>query len=655
MQAASATKGVRIEAALGWLVPFALVFYLGMRGGGYDPVVSLPAGIIAWLLLGAGIVFGVLPRSRLRRPELWAAGLLALFALWTALSALWWTSSDERSVASLVLVLTYLGIFAVALTGIGPDAWKRVLGGVGAAIALLAGFALLSRYQPSWLPSDNIAEFLPDVEGRLSYPLDSWNSLGALVAIGLPLVLVVATDAKRVAIQALASAAVPVMALTLFYTLSRSGVGAAALAVVVFIGFHHERLRMLPTLLLTGLGSGFALLLAAGRNELQDTPGSELALQQGDEMLWLTLAICGGVALARAGLARAEREHRVPLPEISPATGRRVWIGAAVVGVLAVVVLAASGEVTQRWDEFTSSSDPTAGEERLSSASGNGRWQQWGAAVDAMESAPITGIGAGTFEYWWARNGTIFGYTRYAHSLYLETLGELGIVGLLVLVGWLALIGALAARRTLEHFDEQRALLGAALAGLAAFAVAMAADWAWQVPAVVVAFLLVAAAAIRSGAAAETAISETAAHPPRAGIPVRVAITAGSLAVACLLATNLAGNVLLDRSQDEAAEDNLDAALSFAEEAERFQPYATSPHLQQALVLQLLDRLDEAAAEATIAFEREPTNWEPLYVYATIQKDLRHPLAARTAYVNARSLNPRSPIFLENPDAVLPP
>ncbi len=437
MQTVPANKKVRIEAALGWLLPFALVFYLGMRGGGYDPVVSLPVGIIAWLCLGAGIVFGVLPRSRLRRPELWAAGLLALFALWTALSALWWTSSDERSVASLVLVLTYLGVFSVALAGIGPDGWRRVLGGVGAAIALLAGVAALSRLQPSWFPSDSIAEFLPDVEGRLSYPLDSWNSLGALVAIGLPLVLVAATDAKRVAIAALASAAVPVMALTLFYTLSRSGVGAAAVAVAVLIGFHHERLRMLPTLLLTGLGSTLLLLLAAGRNELQDGVESAVASQQGDEMLWLTLGACAVVALARVGLARAEREALLPEPEVSPATARRAWVAVAVLAVLAVIALAASGEVGQQWDEFTSSTDPTTGSERLTSASGNGRWQQWGAAIDAMESDPITGIGAGTFEYWWAVNGTIFGYTRYAHSLYLETLGELGSVGFLLLMGWL--------------------------------------------------------------------------------------------------------------------------------------------------------------------------------------------------------------------------
>src|SRR5919198_6380768 len=54
-------------AFAGWLLPFALVLYLALKGGGYDPVVRGEVGIAIWwiVLLGAGV--GVLPLARVPR------------------------------------------------------------------------------------------------------------------------------------------------------------------------------------------------------------------------------------------------------------------------------------------------------------------------------------------------------------------------------------------------------------------------------------------------------------------------------------------------------------------------------------------------------------------------------------------------------------
>ena len=71
------------------------------------------------------------------------------------------------------------------------------------------------------------------------------------------------------------------------------------------------------------------------------------------------------------------------------------------------------------------------------------------------------GIGPGTFEFWWARNGTTPGFIRDAHTLYFETLAETGIVGFALLGGLLAfLLGAavvaLAARAAgAAHLDRR--------------------------------------------------------------------------------------------------------------------------------------------------------------------------------------------------------
>ena len=64
------------------------------------------------------------------------------------------------------------------------------------------------------------------------------------------------------------------------------------------------------------------------------------------------------------------------------------------------------------------------------------RYQYWNAAVDQIATKPLTGTGSGTFEFWWTATATRR-VVRDAHSLYLQTLGELGIVGFSCLLAFL--------------------------------------------------------------------------------------------------------------------------------------------------------------------------------------------------------------------------
>src|SRR6185436_19716080 len=83
---------------------------------------------------------------------------------------------------------------------------------------------------------------------------------------------------------------------------------------------------------------------------------------------------------------------------------------------------------------------------------------------------------------------------RDAHSLYLETLGELGLVGLALL---LVVIGALAwsiLRARVRPVALPRAQVAAVGAAFAAWAVHAAADWDWQVPALTGLAMMLAAA-----------------------------------------------------------------------------------------------------------------------------------------------------------------
>ena len=112
-------------------------------------------------------------------------------------------------------------------------------------------------------------------------------------------------------------------------------------------------------------------------------------------------------------------------------------------------------------------------------------------ALDANASAPLTGIGPGTFEFWWARNGDLYSFARDAHSLVLETLAELGIIGLILIVSFIAVVlGGGSSSREISRSTCGQARGGDRL--VLAFIVAAAVDWIWELPALPVAFLLLA-------------------------------------------------------------------------------------------------------------------------------------------------------------------
>ena len=75
------------------------------------------------------------------------------------------------------------------------------------------------------------------------------------------------------------------------------------------------------------------------------------------------------------------------------------------VAVVAAVALDAPGRASDAWEEFKNPEVAATSSDRFDTASGNGRYQYWDSSLDAMCENPLTGTGAGTFEFWWDRNG----------------------------------------------------------------------------------------------------------------------------------------------------------------------------------------------------------------------------------------------------------
>lgn len=648
MDAASMRRGAPGEyfakvdwgATAAWLFGFGTVVYLGLKGGGYDPLVHDQVGIAVWWVLLAGALVGALPRRRLG-PLAWAAlGLLAGFVAWTALS-LTWTESLDRTWADVARLIAYLGVLALALFLRGPRGARLMVGAVAAGIACVALVGLLSRLHPAWFPeADQTARFLSDSRERLAYPLNYWNALAGLIAIGIPLLLQVATCARSILLRSLAAAALPALALTLFFTLSRGGIAAAVLSVAVFLGFASDRLPKALTLLLAAAGSAILIALASSRDALRHGLVNGAAESQGNRLLLLVVVVCLAVGLAQAALgSRLERERRPRWTHVSRNRSAAALAVCALALLAAAAAVGAPGRASDAWHEFKHSDVPQGGG-RLASIGGEGRYEFWSVAVDENASKPLTGTGSGTFEYWWDRKGS-GGVVRDTHSLYMQTLGEVGIVGILLLAAFLLLILLGGARAALRASPEGRPQLAAALAGCAAFCFTAIFDWMWQVPVLPAATLLLASVLVSAGG------RQASEHSPGLRLPLRAAFVAIALAAIVATAIPLGSTALLRQSEADARAGDLSGALEAAKTAQNVQPGAAAPRLQQALVLEEGRDLAAATQAARAATERESTNWRTWLVLSRIEAERGMAAAAVRAYRRAKSLNPHFSLFEE--------
>lgn len=623
-------------AAGSWALCFGLVLFLGLEGGGYDPLVHDQVGIAAWWALLATVAVGLLPRRRLGPAALGALGLLTAFALWVGLSLVW-TESVEKTFTDFARALSYVAIFALVLVSRDGRETQRLIGAVAAAIVVVATVALLSRLHPDWFPTAQQTGRILESEDRLSFPLNYWNALAALTAIGVPLLLQLASGARWIVTRAAAAAALPAMMLVLYLTLSRGGIGATAIAVLVFLVVAADRLPKLIPLAIAAAAGALLIALAHDREALHEGLANAAAREQGDELMPIVILVCLGVGLLQAGVSALGRRWR--RPSWSRPSKEGAWAGVAigaVVLLVAALAVGAPGRVSDAWAEFKEGGGPGEGSERLSSAAGESRYQFWQSTLDENATAPLIGTGSGTFQFWWPREGDAAETVRDAHSLYMQTLGELGIVGIALLLAFLALVFVAGLRAALLSDAEERSRLAAALAGFTVFLLTAAVDWMWQVPAVPVAALLLACGLLVAGGGGVK---------PRLPVPWRVGVAVASLAAIVAIAIPLASLSLTRQSQASVRGGDYEAALEDARSAQNVEPAAATPRLQQALVLELMGDLPAAEAAARAAVDRESTNWRLWLVLSRIAAENGRADAAVAAYKEARDLNPRGEIF----------
>jgi hypothetical protein len=597
------------------------------------------AGLLVWLVVVGLLVLGAAPRATLARPFHWSIASISTLALLSALSS-FWSGSAELSVIEADRALVYLGFFLAAFLIAQTDRRaQRFAEGIAIAVALVALLGLASRLLPEILEVSNSL----GSGAQLRYPLGYWNANGVVFGIAVALLLWMSRQADRSDLRWLAVAVTPAVLLALYFTFSRGGLLALAVGCACLVALSRDRLWLLATLAVAGLGALPALLAAQARDALSDNTATQAAVDQGLEVLWILFAGTVLTLALFALLRRLEaREGAVAGRMLELSRSPRILKGiAAGFAVLAIAATVAIGG--RAWDRFSSPDIQAPNEpvQHFSDLSGAGRSDFWRVSVDSLGEDPLLGIGAGSYEFAWERHRTIEQPIHDAHSLYLEAFAELGLVGgllVLALVGGLLWTGFCAWRAAT---GSQRELYAALLAAMLAFAVGAALDWFWEVAAVGAVFFL-AAGVLVAARCRQVARLRRPAEAKLEDRSFRFAV--GGLAGAWIAAIALVGPLLVERelnaSRDAAATGNVASAVDHAETARAIEPWAASPYVQLALLAELQGDYETAAERLTQAIDREDRNWQLYYLRSRVERKADEATAAQADLDRARSLNP---------------
>ncbi|MEA2298985.1 MAG: hypothetical protein QOF77_1921 [Solirubrobacteraceae bacterium] len=481
--AASAGLASRWPSLAAGAAALGLIVALAFENGGYFPPSYLGAGAIAFAVLGLLLILRP-PRYKISTRAHVGLAALAAFTAWTALSA-GWSVAPADALAAAQRDLTYLGLFGLALVAAGSGRHAGLLvWGVLVTILVIGVAGLISRLYP-----DLILAPAPLAIYRLSYPLSYWNAYGAICAMGAVLAVGLAGDARTpVPLRGLSAAAAIVLAVAIYFSLSRGAWLAAVVAVVVLVIIAPHRGSLLVSVVLVGAAAALAIVRLRHFPALVKDPRAGAGqLREGHAFGPELLGLAGGGAVLGTLLAAA----RAPLLRASArlAPGRAVVAAAAVLAAgLALGGLAAESRpigafVDRQWSDFLHPvTVGVVGPARLGDLKGT-RSDVYRVALDGFAENPVIGAGAGSFQSQWFRVRRVDQQLVNAHSLELETLDELGVVGgmlLLVFIGSIA-AAAIRARRTTGSLTAGQA--SAATGALVVWLVHSAVDWDWQMSA----------------------------------------------------------------------------------------------------------------------------------------------------------------------------
>jgi O-Antigen ligase len=584
---------VRLSAAAERVRPAVPVVFAALASaavaadhGGYGPT---SWGWTTLAVASTAAVACVVADHRPSRLELtWLCGLLALCS-WTAAS-LAWTRSETQSALEVERSLVYASLAVATVVLVRRTDVVSLLRGVWGGTTAVCFYALATRLFPHRLGvTDPVAGY------RLSTPVGYWNGLGLIAATAALLALGLILEGTRLGPRIAAGMSLPLLLPTLYLTFSRGAWIALAVGLAVALAISPARLTIVTALVAFAVPCALAVLLTYNERSLRlfDVPLTQ-AVGARHSLAWrlALVSVLGGVITALwAVFARRVSVSR---------TLRVVYAAALVVVLIAAIstALVHYGGPSSAYSRVRNSLEggsPLAGNDlsrRLLTLSSPARIDQWHVALDEWRGHRLVGTGAGTYAQFWMAARSDHPKVLDVHNLYLETLAELGLVGLLILAGTLAapLAAAVSARRL--------PLVAVAAGGYTAWLAHAAYDWDWELPAATIPAILSAGAVL--------AASHREA-PPSA--PVRYSLLTAAALVGVAGTLGLIGNRALAHSAAAARHHDFAAALSDARRARRFAPWSSQPWTQVAGIRLQQGRRAEAVAAYRSAVAKDPNDW----------------------------------------------
>ncbi len=489
------------------LALLAVTAYGMLNTGLYRDVLWLPvaAGILTLLfitLFVRGFYWDLPPVGIL------LVGLLAALVAVKGLSMVWTTSETEtikETLRSSIYLATFLLTLAALTSGrqVGPIIDFSVV-----MVAAVAGYGLLQKISPIEYP-------VRSLDGvRMDSTLGYSNTTAVILGMGVVLALARISTLRSFVLGGLYAAITLSFLIALYLTVSRGGIGSLGIGLIVLFVFGSGRLRMFANLLLISLPGAWLWW------QMQSLPGllgsGVLRQQKIDD----GTAFRNDLILALLVAFALQAAYAVLANHYELASSTRRWLGTFVVaGVVlaaasgALVVVDAYGGPGRAYAAFLGDSNERANVgERLGSLDISSRGAYWRVAWQAWKERPLTGTGAGTFQYTWLKDRPGFKGVKQVHNVYLEQGTETGLFAFLALLGFVAILlgytGRAAWRSGRE--GERRLLLAGLLSTLVIYLVSSAFEWHWYLPASTLFFFILAAVAVKFASRDDWGAAETA-------------------------------------------------------------------------------------------------------------------------------------------------
>jgi hypothetical protein len=631
--------------------------------------------LIAMILASAALVVAaLLERPWTASARLYGGGPLLAFAALaglTALSVLWSLAPADSWIES-VRTFAYLALFAggVAFARLAGLRWPALLVGVGAGCLLVCGWALLTKVFPASLAPD-------ETYARLREPFAYWNSVGLMAALGVPPMLWLAARRNgHAAANALAWPAIGLLLVCMMLSYSRGALVALVLGIGVWFVLVPLRLRALVAVAASVAVAGPVIAWAFSQDGLTTDRAPIAARVDAGHEFGALLILMSAVLLA-AGLAvQFMAAQRPPTARQRRLAGRGALAVLALVPLLGLIALASAeggvkGQVSKAWDQLTdpNAATPANTPDRLTATS-SVRARYWREALDVHATEPWLGTGAGGYATVRMRFRDDALVVRHAHGYVVQTLADLGWIGLIVSLlaaaAWLLSAARATGVRRRDRglpYDAERIGMLTLVVVVLVFAAHSLIDWTWFVPANAGVAVLCAGWVVGRGPlrvrlehpegppGPEPLTWPHASRLARLGqrMPPLRALAVFTVIAIALVAVWTAFQPVRAVHAGDAAFDRLDqgqpdAAAEEARAATEINPLSVDPLFELAAIEEARGRTEEAEAVLERAVALQPANPEVWRRLGELRLNtLNDPKGALSAFQAAYYLDPKAP------------